>query len=187
MITLKRVLTIGVLGAFIALFAAACSDNDAESDSNAQQSDVATINARIQRNEVLFALKAIGDLPLHDMDVAINEGQVEGSFLPNAREVVRITGLTNWPEELRNDALALQDAAILLVAALDDGDTEAAKQPATDLHELWHDFEHDALAHAAEGSDLPPEAGVESGDHGSGDATPGADETPATEGDDHSE
>ena len=35
---------------------------------------------------------------------------------------------------------------------------EAAKQPATDLHDAWHDFED--VAWAEIGEDLPPEAGI---------------------------
>lgn len=187
MITLKRVLILGVLGAFLALGATACSDDSTESNSSAQQSDIEAANARVQRNEVMFALKIIGDLPLHDMDESINAGEIGDDYLPNAREVVYITAVTNWPAELEEGATAVQDAAIALVDALDAGDAEAAKQPSTDLHDAWHDFEHEAVAWTAEGSDVPTQAGLED-DHSGGattpaaDATPGAETTPAAEG-----
>ncbi len=198
MVTLKRVLVLGVLGAFLALGAAACSDDSTEGNSNAQQSDIEATNSRVQRNEVMFALKVIGDLPLHDMDESINAGEVGDDYLPNSRDVVLITSLTDWPAELEAGAMSVQDAAVALVDALDAGDAEAAKQPATDLHDAWHDFEHEAVAYTAEGSDVPPQAGVEGDDHGGGSETPAADTTPAagttpaadgtaTEGDDHSE
>lgn len=130
---------------------------------------------------------------------------MEDDYLPNARHVIVVAGLTNWPSELEDGAMGVQKAAIALVTALDEGDAEAAKQPATDLHDAWHDFEHEALAHAAEDAELPPEAGIEGDDHGASagdetptaeetavtDRTPGTDETPsaegtAEEGDDHS-
>jgi hypothetical protein len=174
MVTFRRALLFALAFGSLAFTAAACGDDDTQSDSSAQQSDIDTITARVQRDEVVFALKAIGDLPLHDMDEAINAGEVESSFLPNARDVVRYIGVTDWPTALDSAATDLQNAAIELVTALDAGDTEAAKQPATDLHELWHDFDHDAWAEI--GGDLPPEAGTqpEEDDHGS--------ETPAAEG-----
>lgn len=181
MTALRRVLVLGVLGAFLVIGAAACSDDSTEGNSSAQQSDIEATNARVQRNEVMFANKVIADLPLHDMDVSINAGEVGDDYLPNARDVVYIIGVTNWPTELEERAASVQEAAVALVDALDAGDTEAAKQPATDLHDAWHDFEHEAVAYTAEGSDLPPEAGIED-DHESGGETPAADSTPAADG-----
>ena len=177
MATRMRALIFTFTAVAVLATAAACGD-DADSNSSAQQSDIDTINATIQDNEVLFAIKAIGDLPLHDMDVAIDAGTVEDDFLPIARDAVRYVAITDWPSALEEDAQAIEDAAVALVAALDEGDTEAAKQPATDLHELWHDFEDKAWAEI--GEDLPPEAGI-GGTHESG----GEDETPVSE--DHDE
>lgn len=182
MISLKRVLILGVVAPLLGLAAVACSD-DTTSDNSAQQSDIDTLNARVQRDEVLFAIKAINDVKLHEVDEGINAGEVGNDFLPRARQVVRTIGLTNWPAELEEGARGVQDAAIALVAALDDGDIEAAKQPATEVHEGWHDFADVAFAHAAEGADLPPEAGIEE-EHEAGDGTPAADDTPAEGSDD---
>ena len=162
----------------LALTAAACGDDDADSSSSAQQGDVDAISARIQQNEVLFALKAIGDLPLHDMDESINAGEVPDDALPNARDVIRYVGMTDWPADLQEGADGIEAAAIELVTALDAGDSEAAKQPATDLHDAWHDFEGPAWAEI--GGDLPPEAGIDA-DHGSGGETPAAGETHAAD------
>ena len=121
MVTFRRALILTLAAAALAFTAAACGDDDAESDSSAQQSDINTITARLQRDEVVFALKAIGDLPLHDMDVAINEGEVEGDFLPNARDVIRYIGVTDWPAALDPAVTDIQNAAIELVKALDAG------------------------------------------------------------------
>jgi hypothetical protein len=188
MITRWRGVLLACAAAALVLTAAACGDDDADStsadsSSSAQQGDVDAITARVQRNEVLLALKAIGDLPLHDMDVAINEGEAGSRDLPNARTAVRYLALSDWPAELEGDVATLQEAAAALVRALDEGDIEAAKQPATDLHEGWHDFSNEAWAAVAGG--LPAEAGIESS-HEEESETPVAGGTAAT-GDNHSE
>jgi hypothetical protein len=190
MISLKRILIFGVVAPILGLAAVACSD-DATSENSAQQSDIDTLSAHVQENEVLFAIKAIGDLPLHDMDEEIQTGDVGDRTLPNARSAVRYLALTDWPEELKDEAATIQGAAAALVTALDDGDVEAAKEPATELHEGWHDFADKAWE--AIGDGLPPEAGI-GAEHESGGETPAADGTPAedetpdaggAEGDDH--
>ena len=158
MATRMRALIFALAAVGVLVTAAACGDDEADSNSSAQQSDIDTINATIQDNEVLFAIKAVGDLPLHDMDEAINAGTVEDNHLPTARDAIRYLGLTNWPASLEEEAKEVEDAAIALAAALDEGDTEAAKQPATDLHEGWHEFEDKAWEEI--GEDLPPEAGI---------------------------
>lgn len=178
---LRGVFLMGAAGV-LALTAAACGDDDADSSSSAQQGDVDAIAARMQQNEVLFAIKAIGDLPLHDMDEAIQGGDVPDDALPNARDVIRYVGLTDWPADLEGGANDVQAAAIALVTALDDGDAEAAKQPATDLHEAWHAFE--GVAWAEIGGDLPAEAGIRESHGGDASNTPAAGTTPAPD-DDH--
>lgn len=175
MATRMRALIFAFAAVGVLVTAAACSDDEADSNSSAQQSDIDSINATIQDNEVLFAIVAMGTLPLHDMDEAINAGTVEDNFLPNARDAVRYMGLTDWPSSLEADAQEVEDAAIALAAALDEGDTEAAKQPATDLHEGWHEFEDKAWEEI--GEDLPPEAGIGASHDAGGDETPGAEGT----------
>lgn len=187
MITRWRGVFLACAAAGLALTAAACGDDGADSSSSAQQGDVDALSARIQRNEVMFAIKAIGDLPLHDMAQSIDAGDIPNDALPNTREVVRVTALTDWPDDLQTGADDIQAAAVALVQALDAGGGDAAQQPATDLHEAWHQFEHEAWA--AIGHGLPPEAGIADEDHDAGE-TPD-DETPAAEGtppgDEHSE
>lgn len=179
MATRLRALTFVFAAAFAAVgilvTAAACGDDEADSNSSAQQSDIDTINATIQDNEVLFTIVAMGTLPLHDMDEAINAGTIEDNFLPSARLAVRYMGLADWPSSLEADAQEVEDAAVALAAGLDEGDTEAAKQPAADLHEGWHEFSEAAWAEI--GEDLPPEAGVGAEHHEESDETPGAEGT----------
>lgn len=172
MITRWRGVLAACAAAAIVLTAAACGDDDdVDGSSSAQQGDVDAITARVQRNEVLLALKVIGDLPLHDMDVAINEqGEAGSRDLPNARTAVRYLALTDWPSELEGDVAALQEAATALVRALDAGDLEAAKAPVTELHESWHEFANEAWAAVGEG--LPAEAGIESSHEEEGETPP---------------
>lgn len=181
MATRLRALIFAFAGIAILATAAACSDNEADSNSTAQQSDIEATNARVQRNEMLWAMTGLGALELHDMDESISAGTVEDSFIPTARSAIRYLGLTNWSADLEDDAQALEDHAVALVAALEDDDIEAAKDPAHELHEGMHEFLETAWAEV--GADLPPEAGTQphSDEEGTpaADSTPGADETPA--------
>lgn len=175
MITPLRGVLLVCAAGVLTLTAAACGDDDADSSSSAQQGDVDAIEARIQRNEILFTLKGWADLQLHEIDESINAGEVPEDALPRARLAIRYTELTEWPTELQEGADGVTAAAVALVTALDAGDTEAAKQPATDLHDAWHDFNE--VAWAEIGGDLPPEAGIEADHEGS--ETPTAEETPS--------
>jgi hypothetical protein len=185
-VAFRRGMLFALAAIALAVGAAACRDDDADSESSAQQGDVDALTARVQRNEVLLALKTLGDLPLHDMDESIQGGEVGDRFLPNARTAVRYLAITDWPDSLDADASALQGHAAALVRALDDGDVEAAKEPATELHEGWHDFSSAAWLEIGEG--LPEEAGVEPHEE---EGTPEADGTAApgatAEGADHQE
>ncbi len=175
MISLKRVLILGVVAPMLGFASVACSD-EATSENSAQQSDIDTLSAQVRDNEVLFTIKAIGDLELHELDEQIQAGDIGDTTLPNARNALRYLALTDWPDSLTEEAATVQDAATRLVAALDDGDAEAAKQPATDLHEGWHDFS--GKAWAAIGEDLPPEASIDD-EHDAAEESPHDAETPA--------
>jgi hypothetical protein len=173
--------------ALVAALAAACTD-EADSESSASQESVEQISARVQRNEMITALLAIGALPLHDMDVAIADGTVESNFIPDTREALRLLALTDWAPALAADADALRRQAADLLAALRDDDVAAAAEPAAALHEGWHQFEGEAWNVVA--ADLPAdEGGPEEDDHGDEEPadgmTPAADsEAPADAGDD---
>jgi hypothetical protein len=176
---MKRAFLIAACGLVLAAFGAACNDDEADSESSASQESIDVLSERVQHNEMFAAFISIGNIPLHDMDEALNEtGTIEPSYVPDTREFVRIMGVTDWSTDLSTDAETLRQSGIDLLAALEDADVEAAKPLATEVHEGWHDFSDMVLEETA--GDLPPEEGGPE-PHGEEEGTPVADETP----DDH--
>jgi outer membrane murein-binding lipoprotein Lpp len=184
MVSPKRFLLLGVAAVTVALFAAACDDG-AESNDNASQGSVDTLSAQVQdlradvqRTQMMHALLALSRLGLHDMDEGLNSGgAIESSYIPNTRAAWRVFALTDWHDDVRDDAEALRDEAAALLEALEADDADAAKEHARALHTGEHDFS------AAVWELLLSEAGVEEpGDDGHGDdsGTPAAGATQAT-------
>jgi hypothetical protein len=175
----------GVAGA-LGVFTAAC-DDDAESDSSAQQSDVAalqqqvdTLKADLQSTEELYAVLTLGTLELHGMDEGLNEtGTIESSYVPNTRTAVRVLALTDWSDTLQADADAVHDTAVELLQALEAEDVEAAKAASTELHDSAHEFTDAVWGEIA--ADLPPDAGGVEEEHE--EETPAAGETPSDHAD----
>lgn len=172
-VALLSVLTLAVAGA-------ACNDdgsNTADGSSNASQQTVDQLSDRMERNEMLFAYISIGNIPLHEIDDTLNGegGPIEATFAPDVREFVRIMALTNWDDELAAEAETVRQAGLDLLAALEDGDAEAAKPLAPGMHNGWHDFSEKVFAAVAEG--LPPEEGGPE-PHEEEEGTPAAEATP---------
>ena len=165
----------------LALAAIACDDDDddtAQGETTASQQSIDTLQARVQRNEMLFAVISLGGLGLHDMDEALNDEQtIDSSFAPNTRTAIRLLALTDWDSEFAADAEEVEGHAVDLLQALEDEDIDAAGDAAAALHDTEHDLSNAVWAVLA--ADLPPDAGgVEQEDHG--EETPGAGETPAS-------
>jgi hypothetical protein len=146
---------------------------------------VDALTSRVQRNELLFAVINIGNLPLHDIDESIAEGNVESNFIPDIREAIRLLALTDWGTEFQSTADEIREHAVAALQALDADDVEGAAEPAAALHEGWHDFADEVWAVLV--ADLPEDAGGVPPHEEEGDATPGASEDGAEEGDDHGE
>jgi hypothetical protein len=87
-----------------------------------------------------YGLIALAALPLHEMDEAAQAGTIDPDFSPAARTLVRITALTDWAPELERAAAALNEDAVALLTAIETGDVEEVKGPASDAHEHVHDF-----------------------------------------------
>ena len=158
----------------LAIGAVACSDDDdsAESTSTASAQDVDAINARIQRNERLFALVTIDGLRLHEIDAQVNEeGVIDPEALPKVRQFVRLQSLTDWPTELATEAEDVRLQGVALLAALEDADLEAAKEPAEAVHEGSHEF-NEQVWNIVVAELAPEEGGPEEDDDA--EATPAA-------------
>ena len=146
--------------------AVAC-DDEADSESSASQESIDQTNARVQRNEMLWANLELQGLPLHDLDEAINDPSVEvpTDAIPTMRTVVRVISVTNWDETLRADAEQIGDDALAVIEALEADDREAAGEHITAVHEGYHDFNGKAWEH------LAPDA-VPAEEHGDATAAP---------------
>jgi hypothetical protein len=183
---LKYVLLATALIGTLGIFAAAC-DDDAETQNNAQQSDVDRLtqsidelNARVTNDEMMYAILHVNMLGLHDMDEGLQAGTIESSYAPNTRTAVRLLALTDWSDDLQGDADALHGHAVDLLKALEDQDIDAAAAAASELHEGAHQFTDKVWAAVA--ADLPPdEGGVSAHDDEEEGGTPTAGETPSDE------
>lgn len=142
----------------VAIAATACSTGTTTtSTSNASQTSVDQLAARTQRNEMLFAVVNVSALPLHEMSVSLNGGKVDPTFVPMTRTTIRLLALTNWDTTLKGDADKVRGHAVDLLKALEDGNLDAAKDPADKLHDGYHDFSGKVWEVVAK--DLPPDAG----------------------------
>jgi hypothetical protein len=185
MATLKRAIVLAALAAVVAVVGTACDDdNGAQSENSTQQADVDTISARVQRNEMMFAIITLGNLGLHDIDETLNDtGVVDPEFAPSARAAVRLLALTDWAPDVQARADAAREEGVTLLKALEDEDVEAARPAATALHEEAHELDEEVWAILA--ADLAPdEGGVEEHED---EPTPAADGTPASEGTEEAE
>jgi hypothetical protein len=164
----KHVLLAGALISALGLFAAAC-DDDAETQNNAQQSDVDTLTTRIQRHEQMDALLTLRTLGLHAMDEALQEGTIESSFAPNTTAAIRVFELTDWGTH-QADADAVQASAVDLLQALEAEDVDGAAAAAAELHEGEHDLSNAVWADLL--GDLPEDEGGVEHHEDSGSETP---------------
>ena len=155
----KHAMIIATVLTAAAVVATACGSGmkTTTSDSSASQASIEQLAARVQRNEMLFAVVNLSALPLHDMDESLAAGKADGKFVPSTRSAVRLFALTDWDAALKDEAQILRGHAADLLKALDDGNVDAAKDPAHQLHEGYHDFADRVWAIVAK--DLPPDAG----------------------------
>jgi hypothetical protein len=145
--TRSLALLVAGLSVALAAVAAACDDNNNDNAAgvngnanNPSNERVDALAERMQRNEMMYGIILIDGLGLHEMDEEIAEGDLQFYHTPTIRTLIRLLALTDWSDELQADADALREEAVLLLAALRDGDAEAAAPHAQDAHEGWHDF-----------------------------------------------
>lgn len=151
------------------LLAAGCGD-EASSESNDSSEAILQLTERVRRDEMMFAAVTIANLPIHDLDTGVQNGTIGGEYVPTARTVIRITALTDWAPELREQAQQMHDNAVALFEALDAGaDVEEIKPLSQAVHEDWHMFPNDAWDFLAkdlpQGGD-PHDSDEHSSDHG---------------------
>lgn len=129
------------------LFAAGCgSDGDSEASSDAQ---------------ILNAINILSKAGLHDIDDSINEDKtIPANARTTALQLQAVTAITEWPDDLQDDADALAKVFEEMAAALDGENPDLAKagEAAKKAHDAEHDFSHDVWAYLYE------QGGVDTGD-----------------------
>lgn len=165
----------------VGILATACDDGDTETatgTTSASQGSVDELSARMQQNEMLFALVSIEALELHEIDDSVQEGAPLERAVPDVRKFVRIMALTNWESELATEADDVHDLGVAWLNALDEGDVEVAKGPSGEAHEAFHEFAENAWNVVVK--DLPPDEGGPD-EHDEEEGTPASEESPAAE------
>jgi hypothetical protein len=133
------------------ILAAGCS-GDGESE--------ATANAG-----VVNAINILDNGGLHAIDESINKDKtIPATAKTTAQKLQAVTELTEWPDELQDEADALAKVFADMVTALngDSPDMTKAGEAAKKAHDAQHDFSHEVWAHLYE------EAGISTGDEGGG-------------------
>ncbi len=173
---MKHALLIAALLSTLAVFGAACSDDDgptAESSSTASQSSIDALAAKFASSEQRTSIISLDGLGLHAMSDSLAAGTIDTSFAPKTRLAIRLLALTDWDASLQADAKTVHDHAVDLLAALADEDSPSAAEASELLHDTEHDFSESVWAILAK--DLPADAGgVEEHDEDSASGTPAA-------------
>jgi hypothetical protein len=114
------------------------------------QQQLAAIESQVDQSQafqVATTVYLLDTAGLHAMDESINqENTIDPGFPGTVDRIRRLMALTAWPEELQEDARALEDTLASFAAALAEDDVEAAKPLATQVHDQQHE-----LSHAVEG------------------------------------
>lgn len=131
-----------------AIFAAGCgSSGDSDEAKNAA---------------VLNSINILDSAGLHGIDDAINmDKEIPANARTTAQKLQAVTALTEWPEELEDDAEALEATFAEMVTALtgDNPDMAKAGEAAAKAHDVEHDFSAAVWAHLYEEADVEVEGG----------------------------
>ena len=130
------------------LFAAGCGSSDSEASSDAQ---------------ILNAINILDKAGLHDIDDSINDDKtIPANAKSTAQQLQAVTAITEWPDDLQDEADALEKVFEEMVAALpaENPDLAKAGEAAKKAHDAQHDFSHDVWAYLYE------QGGVATGEGG---------------------
>jgi hypothetical protein len=120
----KHAMIIAAILSVAGIFAAACGGNstkNAVSSTAASQASIDQLTTRIQRDEMLHAWVAISNLPVHDLDVTLQGGKIDGKYVPTLRTLIRLLALTEFTPAVQPAATQLHDDAVSLFTAMNSG------------------------------------------------------------------
>jgi hypothetical protein len=133
---------VAALAAVGLLFGASCGG---DGDSGASQ-DAAILNA----------ITLIDGAGLHEMDEAINDGQIPADARTKVQQLQAITNITDWPDDLQSQGEALADIFAEFATALegDSPDMARAAEISKKAHDGAHDFSHEVWKYLYEKGDV---------------------------------
>ena len=141
-----RMVPFALLLAGLAVAATSCGDDD----------DVSGI-------DTLAAISFIDGAGLHDIDTSINESKnVPADAQAKARKLESVTAGAAWPDELEDEAAAVETAFKELAEVLDADTPDLAKAGAAakKAHDTAHDFSGLVWNHIREEAGLEVEEGA---------------------------
>jgi hypothetical protein len=158
---LRRIMLLASVAALMSTLAAACggsSTKPANGATSVSQQSVDQLTARIQRDEMLHAWVAISNLPVHDLDVTLQGGKIDGKYVPTLRTLIRLLALTEFTPAVQPTATQLHDDAVSLFTAMNSG-LEPAKLQTMSMT-VHNEFDKFSPALGDEvAKDLPANAG----------------------------
>lgn len=138
-----------------------------------------------QAYRVTTAVYLLDTAGLHDLDVRLNEeGVIDAGDAGNVTRVARLLSTVDWPEPLATSAISLTTTLTELATALTNDDVATAAPLSTAVHELQHDFSHEAEHWL--GETLGTADGEATEDDHDADASETTEDAPAEEGDESS-
>jgi uncharacterized protein YcnI len=96
--------------------------------------------------QTVAAVYILDSSGFHDLDVALEQGQIPSGSLGRVQRAHAIAAATKWPEGLKATAAGLVRELGQLKSALEAGDAGAAAGPAHQAHEVGHSLSREAYA-----------------------------------------
>lgn len=110
-----------------------------------------------QVNGVNTAIYLLDSAGLHELETRLVE---EGDILPGdsgaVGQLARLLSTVDWPDELADEAVALQEMLVTFSAALADDDLENVQPLSTETHVAYHVFSHNAQMWVAAQAESTP-------------------------------
>ncbi len=172
----KRVLLgIGLILIIAGGFAAACGTDteDLEARIEALESGsglgnrLTELETQVERNGMVATLNVLDDVGFHELNMTIEaDGIAPSGTVGTIRTALRAVAATAWPDDVAEDAEAMQEKLSVFLTELS---SESAEVVDTSLvaHDGYHDFSDVAWSHLAEDLGLTDDGGED--DHDSGD------------------
>ncbi len=156
----KHAMIIAAILSIAALPVVACGSDakPAASSTSASQTSIDQLAARVQRDEMLTAWIAVSNMPLHDLDAMLQDGKIDGTYVPTLRTLIRVLALTDWSSDLKDFTTKMHDEAVALFQGLNAGMEAGALTGMSDALHVDADAFGTTVGNVV-GKNLPADAG----------------------------